>query len=248
MEDELLMKIQDGLFETSKAMLLEQGKIHPIAYLVSGASDVESMKEDTQFTMHAFDEEEAKRPIKKDEYAIAAISMEMPDMELYTHLCAMLPTLEDFLNQGVAIAARDFGGSIEESVTRVLDLFLMVKKGNRKDIVAAVIKKLATKVNAHALIIISEAYSLENMEGLPRQAFEKDLSKEPKAQEVLNSTMEAATFMRRIRAPILREPTAEGAQRDSGKLIGLGDVIDTSSKDGDFKMTGRFLNLITPFD
>lgn len=248
MDEAQLIHIQDHFFEISKQILLSEGRLMPVAFVVTDGSCVDNALEDNTFQIEALDDKDLFKAMPADARAILMVPMLHTDKELLFHLTKLVPQLEEHFKTALQVGRTVFKLTEEQLFTHTLQAALDVMRIGRKDVQSAILRSLCEKVKAFAVIFNSEAYSVDlRKEGQAPVDFSKSLQDDPTSIESLTSQMETSSFKRMVLANIKREKDAPGAPRDSGKVLGFEDRPEMLDREGsEEKLSGRFIDLLQP--
>jgi hypothetical protein len=249
MKEEQLKAIQDSLFELGQKFVLEEGECPQLGFMITGAGSEEGILDGSKkFGLVQIEGQGEEIKPEEKAYSVVAVNMQPPDEQLLQHYIGLAPDSEPFIMQLLKDGMEIFGLSEAKAIHHTLNVLLQRAGGNRKDLVAVMVRELCEKSKAFAFIHVVQLYSLMLDSPEERKNHPADLSEDPASKEVLVATMETYNFYRTLKAAIKREPDASGAARDTGKVVGLVD-FDENIHRGDFSQKGfRFSGVLSPAD
>lgn len=249
MKEEQLKAIQDSLFELGQKFVMEEGDCPQMGFMITGAGSEEGIIDGSKkFGLIQIEGRDEEIKPGEEAYSVVAVNMQPPDEELLQHLIGLDPSKEEFVLRLLRDGMEIFGLSEKKAIHHTLNVLLQRAGGQRKDLVAMMIRELCEKSKAFAFIHVVQLYSLILDSPEERQNHPADLSKDPESKETLATTMETYNFYRTLRAYIQREPDAPGAARDTGKVIGLVNFEENLHR-GDLEQKGfRFSGVLSPAD
>lgn len=245
MTGEDLKRLQDSFLENAKKILLEDGRLQPIGFVVTLHKHVDKLLK-TGWGVEFLDPKECLRDAG-DGVATLIVNLLMDWKRLYHAVLNVFPQTRDILPRlltlGEVIGADD-------PYMRLMRPFLKATQMHEKDVIAATMRHICGQVDAFACILHSEAWlrkidrRTENAEQITKEADAKGLAQDQKSIEVIFSSMETYDFARMLTVPVHREPSEE---RDAGKVLGFGEpteALDTP-KDNN-RLEGRLVRFLKP--
>lgn len=224
-----LKRVQDNLLATSKKILLEDGRLKPVGFVVTMRKHIDKLLE-SGYGVEFIDRTECLRDAQDDRIAILMINLSMSWRRLYHAVMAVYPQTRDTLPKMIALGE---SVSVDDAYMRVMLAFLNATELDEKDVAAAVMRQICDKVAAFACIFHSEAWMrlvgpAETADQIRANA-PQGLGQDQKSIEVVMSSMETYDFKRFITTPIHRE---QSATRDGGKVIGFGEPRENGAFQG----------------
>ena len=237
MTGEDLRRVQDNFLATAKKILLEEGHLRPVGFVVTLRKHVDKLLE-SGYGVEFLDRRECLRDAQDDRVFILVVDLAMNWKRLYHAVLNVFPQTRDVMPKMLA-----FGESIsvDDAYKRVTRAFLRATELDEKDVVSATMRQICDKVDAFACILHSEAWMrLVGPSETPDQIRANapgGLGQDAKSVEVVVSSMETHDFARLITMPIHRESSKT---RDGGKVLGFGEPYE------DGKLAGRLVGFLKP--
>ena len=242
-----LKRMQDGFLGISKQILLEEGRLRPVGFVVTLHKHVDKLFE-SGWGLEFIDPKACLRDVEDDSVTTLIVDLTMDWKRLYHATLNVLPqtrsTLPDMIALGASVGVNDV-------YKRVMRPFLSVTQLDEKDIIAATMRQICDKVDAFASIFHSEAWlrmveSTENVDEIRKNA-PKSLGQDMKSVEIVMSAMETYDFTRMITVPVQRKASKNPNKRDEGKVLGFGKQTERLDTPGDKNvLKGRMVRFLKP--
>jgi hypothetical protein len=239
---EALKAIQDDHLNAAKAMLTDLGFVAPIGFVFTNRGQVDNLFQGgwgiqfiQQKQVFSYDR------MEKAEMVGLALDFSMDCERMYEALIRSSPKAAEVLVPLVEVGKRM---NIDDLYVRTMRSFMQATNVDEKDIIAMTMRSVCEKVDAFGAMHISEAY-LKQMDHRPYGG-PGDLARDLTSTEVIICSMETREYVRMLALPILREPPKEGEKRDSGKVIGFGEVQEQLSRfdDPNCVVEGRLVRFL----
>jgi hypothetical protein len=244
-----LKRLQDNFLATSKKILLADGNLRPVAFIVTLAKHIDKLRESSWGVEFIGPQPMCVRDDQDDRIATLILPLVMSWKSLYHAILDVFPTTRDIM-PGMITLGESVPG-VEDPYETVVQAFLRATNMKQKDVAAAVIREICGKVDAFACILHSEAWyrtvaPTESVDQIYKDA-PKSLGQDTKSVEVIVSTMETYNFARMLTMPIERELSPEPSDRGGGKILGFGTMVEhLDSPDGDYVLRGRMARFLKP--
>jgi hypothetical protein len=245
-----LKRMQDHFLDISKRILLEEGCLRPVGFVITLHKHVEKLFE-SGWGIEFIDPKALIRDVQDDSITALIIDLAMDWKKLYhaaLNVFPQSPQVQRMLPQMIALGKST---GVDDAYMRVMRAFLKATELDEKDIVSATMRQICDKTNAFACVYHAEAWyrvveATETVEGI-RKLAPKSLGQDRKSVEVLVSSMETYDFKRMITVPIQRAPSSDPNDRDAGKVLGFGaaaeNVDDAASAQ---VLEGRMAHFLKP--
>jgi hypothetical protein len=232
-----LKRMQDGFLETSKKLLLEQGHLQRVGFVITLHKHIDKFLE-SGWGIEFIDPKACLRDAKDDNSAALIVDLSMDWKQLYHAVLNVWPKTRDVLPAMIELG-KDI--DVDDAYKRVMRAFLRATEMEEKDVVAATMRQICAEANAFASVMHSEAWmrTIDTTSETVDDVYKKapgGLGQDMKSVEVVYSSMETYDFSRLITVPIHREPSAT---RDDGKVIGFGEPIESEAREaGEGRLAG----------
>lgn len=217
-----LRRMQDGFLENSKKLLLKDGNLRPVGFVITLHKHLEKLLE-SGWGIEFLDPKACLRDSKDDSVTAIIIDLAMDWKKLYHAILNVFPQTRSILPEMIRLGESIH---IDDAYKRVTRAFLKAAEMDEKDVISATMRQVCDKVDAFACALHSEAWlrvvdvSSETLDDVYKNA-PKGLGQDLKSVEVVFSSMETHDFSRMITVPIQREPSTKA--RDEGKILGFGE-------------------------
>lgn len=232
-----LKRVQDNFLATAKKILLEEGHLQPVGFVVTLHKHVDKLLE-SGYGIEFIDRRECLRDAQDDRITMLVVNLAMNWKRLYHAILNVFPQTRDVLPKMLALGEVI---SVDDAYKRVTRAFLSATELDEKDVISATMRQICDKTDAFASIFHSEAWMrvVEPSETADqiRENAPQGLGQDQKSVEVVISSMETYDFARMITVPIRREPSKT---RDGGKVLGFGEQREGGT------MTGRLAGFLKP--
>ena len=237
MTEDDLRRMQDGLLETAKTIMLEQDHLRSIGFVITLHKHVDKLLK-SGWGAEILDPKECLRDAQDDSNTMLIVDLMMDPKRLYHAVLNLFPKARNVLPDMIALG-KSIGIGDDDTYMRTMRAFLSATELNEKDIISATMRQICGQVDAFACVLHSEAWQ-RTVDPSDTAAIEaarkKGLGGDMKAIEVIFSTMETHTFARTITVPVQREPSQDPNKRDAGKVLGFGAIAETGGMEG--RMSG----------
>jgi len=236
-----LKRMQDNFLETSKKILLDEGRLRPVGFVVTLYKHVDKLFE-SGWGVEFLDPKAWMRDAQNDSVATLIVDLAMDWKRLYHAVLRVFPQTQTIL-PGLLAMGQEI--NVDDAHMRVMRAFMDATQLDAKDVVAATMRQICDKADAFASILHTEAWmravqSSESVEELSK----KGLGQDKQSVEILMSVMETYDITRALMVPIHREPSKT---RDGGKVLGFGSPTQSLSAPGDSNaMEGRMARFLKP--
>jgi hypothetical protein len=237
-----LKRMQDHFLEGAKTLLLEQGRLQMVGFVITLHKHVDKLFE-SGWGIEFLDPKECLRDAKDDNIAALIVNLSMNWKRLYHAVLNVYPQTRDVLPQLLALGRTV---DVDDPYMRVMRPFLAHTQLDEKDVVAATMRQICDKVEAFACIFQSEAWQRTGTFS-EREEIPDSLEDDAKSIEVVISSMETHDFARMLTVPVHRKPAPKAKKRDAGKIVGFGELLEcVDSLDGKNILNGRLVRFLKP--
>lgn len=236
-----LRRLQDNFLETSKEIILEQGRMRPTGFVITLRKHAEKLFE-AGWGLEFLDPKDCLGA-KNDGIATLIVDLLMDWKRLYHAVLNVFPKTQDVLPKLLALGE---SVGVDDPYKSLMRPFLETTQMNEKDIIAATMRHICGQVDAFACIFHSEAWlrkidrRSEDTERITKEANAKGLAQDQKSIEVIFSSMETHYFARTITMPVHRELSSDPQARDAGKILGFGEPTEAGA------LAGRMAGFLKP--
>ncbi len=243
-----LKAIQDENFSIAKRIMTEVGRVLPMGFVLTRRDETDKLFE-SGWGIEFLDPKQLITHDKMGGHEMVGLmlNLAMDWKAMYEAVIRISDKAREFLVPAVEMA-KHF--KIDDPYMRTMRPFMDATNTDEKDIVSATMRAICEKVDAFAAMHVSEAWMAEPKPGITREDLPNDLSEHPDSVEVVHCVMETREIVRMLAIPILREPPKAGERRDSGKLLGFGEVKEQVVRLGDPEVTaiGRLTRFLKPLE
>lgn len=241
-----LKRMQDGFVEGAKKILLKDGRLRPVGFIITLRKHVDKLFE-SGWGLEFLDPKECMRDAQDDSVAALVIDLMMDWKRLYHAVLNVFPQTRSVLPQMIALGE---GIAVDDAHMRVMRAFLRATELDEKDVVAATLRQICDKVDAFACVMQSEAWMRVvgpgESEAQIRENAPKGLGQDQKSIEIVVSSMDTHDFTRLITVPVRREASKE---RDGGKVLGFGEPTEgLDTPDNANVVEGRMTRFLKPLE
>lgn len=242
-----LKRAQDGFLKTSKKILLEDGRLRPVGFVITLHKHVDKLFE-SGWGLEFIDPKACVRDAGDDTIATLILDLAMDYKRLYHAILNVFPKTRDVLPQVLKLGEMV---KVDDPYKHVMRPFLQHMQMDEKDVVAATMRHVCDKIDAFACVMQSEAWMravspTENVDQIYKDSPE-GLGQDKKSIEVVASSMETYDFARMLIVPIRRAPSKVSKKRDGGKILGFGDQTEAiDSPDNNNVLQGRLMRFLKP--
>lgn len=235
-----LIALQDSSIDSAKKRIMEDGQLHQFGVILIRGSQMDELFS-SGFSMEFLNSKDMFRPESKDGASCLVVSIDPSWEKLFGATCILYPEMAQPLNHVIEMGKAAFGVPESEIYERTMRVFLKVNDLSSKDITSGIIRLICQKVDAFAVIMISEAWQLlaETKESLEKETSKGSFADNPKSIEILASFLDASSFRRILTVGIKRD--------ESGDIVGFEDIQESmDNKDGEAAIGGRFIEFLKP--
>lgn len=231
--------LQDSHLDVAKKRLRKTKRLNPWAFIYTDAEDWNRTRGDS--SVMPLSPQILDDGAPKSEACIIIDMAPLP--ALMTTYCKEIwperaKQLDEVIQMGREMKVEDPHRTLLKSLARL--------GWEEKDITTAMVRTIATRVNAYCVVFVSEAWICKAM---PKDR-DQDMSVRdmPGSFEAIVSNLETRTHQRLVSIPVQRKPSHKG--RDMGRVTGFGapDIFEAKKDSGDSGMTGRMANWLKPLD
>ncbi len=236
--------IQDDHLRIAKELLLEEGKVYQLGFVFTQRIHLRKLQEAGWGACLLESEMASQKNPSGDDMVCLTINLSMDWERMFEAVVRVIPEVAEFLRSAIDLAKNM---KVDEPYMRTMRPFLETTNLDEKDIISMTMKSICELVDASAAMHISEAY-LKTVPMKMMSAELGDLSKDDESVEIIVNSIETHDFIRMLHVPIFREPAKPGAKRDSGRVIGIGEVQEHlyNLKDKGSVITGRMVRFLKP--
>jgi hypothetical protein len=242
--------LQDTHVEAAKKILLEDGHLRMLAFVCTSMDSVRSAKLGTSATLKDM---ETMEPIVSSANSdglpngMGMIGVPMESNEAMLDMVLALWPDRAYIMHLAVRAGRELGLEEQEVYEKAMNAWFKATKVDEKDLACRYVRWLAEKVDAHAVMHVSEAWMAKSVTNMEYRAYKADpkkhsLEHDTKSIESIKVSIDTHEFRRLVMVPFEREPPAKGAARDSGKVVSFGEPeIITTEGQGLELLAGRMI-------
>ncbi len=241
-----LKRVQDNFLETAKKILLEDGRLRPIGFVVTLHKHVEKLFE-SGYGLEFIDPKECVRDVPDDQVTTLVVDLAMDWKKLYHAVLTVFPKTQSVLPRMLELGQSI---SVDDAYMRTTRAFLTGAQLDEKDVTVATMRQICDKAEAFACIMQSEAWlravgASETVEQIYEDA-PGGLSQDMRSVEVIISSMETYDFARVLVVPIHREAARRGLPRDAGRVLSFEEPTEKIVCAGADEYGGRMVGLLKP--
>lgn len=218
---------QDHHVEAAKNILRRDRHLYPLAFVATTDEGLRAWKDRPKVLALAKLDEHGAKKIDPQKSKLAPIGEVMISMApnwktLFGYAQALWPERAAALEMARRLGlGPPFNLCIADTYERSMRAFMRAINCEEKDLTTALVRMIAEKTKASAVINLSEAWTVTLPDNdSPRP---KDFSTAEGSREILMCALSMRDRTRLVCTPFYRKPSKPGEPRDAGEVEGFGD-------------------------